>query len=106
VLLNQSQVLSLSGDLAERLKLLQVVRLNSIQEASMSIDIQRRIGDICKLIDTALEESGSELLEKFRQLVAGGDAKDLFLWLQDQSSSGKLPVSIEPLVTDLFYLLH
>lgn len=72
----------------------------------MSIDITKRKEDIYKLIENTLIENNSEFIDQFHSLVELRDDNAIFFWLQDKSLLGKLPSCLEPLITDLFYLIH
>jgi hypothetical protein len=43
---------------------------------------------------------------EFESLMQRGDAKKVFLWLDEKWRNGQLPLELGPLLTDLFFMLH
>ncbi len=59
--------------------------------------------NILRDIRRILVESRSDLLVQFDELVIEGNAKKVFLWLDEQMSLGKLSHSLKDHMTDLYY---
>ena len=43
---------------------------------------------------------------ELQNMMQRGDAKKTFLWLDEKWRDGELPAELEPLLTDLFFMLH
>ncbi|WP_126842359.1 hypothetical protein [Idiomarina tyrosinivorans] len=57
-------------------------------------------------IKLELEKENNPLLDKFYSLFSQGDAKVIFVWLNEQVCLKKLPDSAKSYMTDLYYTVR
>lgn len=63
-----------------------------------------RVEKILEEISVILD--GNQCLLGYKKILLKGDNKEVFLWLDKKYREGVLPKNIEPLLKDLFFLLH
>ncbi len=59
-----------------------------------------------RLISEALKDFDPSLARAFEERTKTHDPRDLYFWLEGLGDEREFPPEMEPLLTDLFYLLH